>query len=113
MDANEEKEEGYFLVPKAWLHAIAEKQDRILSFMEKSGNASAADCIGEYISEEEAKRQVGRKTTWFWNLRTTGQLPFSKVGKKIFYLKSDIKKLLEKNTKNNGQENSPVLSRAA
>lgn len=108
-----ETEEGYFLVPKAWLHALAEKQDRILSLMEKSSNADAANCIGDYISEEEAKRQVGRKTTWFWNLRTTGQLPFSKIGKKIFYLKGDIKKLLERNKKIEGQESNHTLSKAA
>lgn len=113
MDVNE-TEEGYFLVPKAWLLAIAEKQDRILSTLqEQSGSATAANCIGDYISEEEAKRQVGRKTTWFWNLRTSGQLPFSKIGKKIFYLKGDIKKLLEGNKKTESQENNPLLSKAA
>jgi len=97
MNEEETKEDGYYLVPKAWLHTIAEKQDMILSLMEKGSSYAADNCIGDYISEEEAKRLVGRKATWFWSMRTTGQLPFSKTGKKIFYLKSDIKKLLEKN----------------
>ena len=113
MDANETSEEGYYLLPKAWLHAIAEKQDRILSLREKGSTYVADNCIGEYISEEEAKRQVGRKTTWFWSMRTTGQLPFSKTGKKIFYLKSDIKKLLEKNMKGRTEESRPSFSKAA
>src|ERR1700677_199193 len=104
MDKNETTEEGYFLIPKAWLQTIAQKQDQILSLMEKNSNYIADNCIGDYISEEEAKRQVGRKTTWFWNMRTTGQLPFSKTGKKIFYLKSDIKKLLDKNLKEHTPE---------
>ena len=113
MDANETTEEGYYLVPKAWLQAIAQKEDRILSLLENGNIANSNDSIGEYISEDEAKRQLGRKTTWFWSMRTTGQLPFSKTGKRIFYLKSDIKKLIEKNMKGRTQEPHPVISKAA
>lgn len=113
MSEEETKEEGYYLVPKAWLSAIAEKQDKILSLMEKGGNYAADNCTGEYISEDEAKRQMGRKTTWFWTLRTTGSLPFAKIGKKIFYLKSDIQKLIEKNMKGRTQEPISKLSKAA
>ncbi len=113
MDTNETTEEGYYLIPKAWLQAIAQKQDRVLSLLENGNIANPNDCIGDYISEDEAKRQLGRKTTWFWSMRTTGQLPFSKTGKRIFYLKSDIKKLIEKNMKGRTQESSPKLSKAA
>lgn len=109
MDANETKEEGYLIIPKAWLQEISEKQNKIISLLEKIDGYDDANCIGDYISEEEAKRQVGRKTTWFWSMRTTGQLPFSKTGKKIFYLKSDIKKLLDKNMKKHIPEYRSVL----
>lgn len=113
MNEDETKEEGYYLVPKAWLQAIAQKEDRILSLLENGNIANPNDCIGDYISEDEAKRQLGRKTTWFWSMRTTGQLPFSKTGKKIFYLKSDIKKLIEKNMKSHSQKSGSILSKVA
>lgn len=111
MDANEnkEQEQGLLLIPREWLQSLMQKQDKILSLLEKGDVSSANECVGDYISEDEAKRQLGRKTTWFWNLRTTGILPFSKIGKKIFYLKSDIKKLIEKNMKH--KESSPALSK--
>ena len=106
--------DGYLIIPKQWLQAISEKQDRILSLLENGNYANPEDCIGDYVSEEEAKRQLGRKTTWFWNLRTSGELPFAKVGKKIFYLKSDIKKLIDKNMKKDPNYDArPILSKVA
>ena len=115
MDANEnkEKEEGFLLIPREWLQAITKTQEKIVSLLEKGNGAGTGECVGDYISEEEAKRQLGRKTTWFWNLRTSGQLPFSKVGKKIFYLRSDIKRLIEKNMKKATGEEKSSLSTAA
>ena len=105
METNEkkEKEEGFLLIPKEWMQSLSEKQDKILSVLEKGNIANPNDCVGDYVSEDEAKRQLGRKTTWFWTLRTTGQLPFAKIGKKIFYLKQDIKKLIDKNMRKPGQ----------
>ena len=71
MDANETNKEGYILVPHAWLQSLSEKQDKLISLLEKGGIANPNDCIGDYITEDEAKRQLGRKTTWFWSMRTT------------------------------------------
>jgi hypothetical protein len=114
MNANEKKEDGFIIIPKEWLQVISEKQDKIICLLEKGSYANPEDCIGDYVSEEEAKRQLGRKTTWFWNLRTSGQLPFAKVGKKIFYLKSDIKLLIDRNMKRDpNQAALPILSKAA
>ena len=114
MDANEKREDGFIIIPKEWLQAISQKQDRILSLLENGHHANTEDCIGDYVSEEEAKRQLGRKATWFWNLRTSGELPFAKVGKKIFYLKSDIKLLIDRNMKKDpNYEARPILSKAA
>lgn len=108
MNTNEEKETGFLLIPKEWLNAITEKLDKTIKLLENG--TKPTECTGDYISEDEAKRQLGRKTTWFWNLRTTGQLPFAKIGKKIFYLKEDIKKLIDKNMRKSGQENHPAIS---
>ncbi len=99
MDEYKTKEEGYLIIPRAWLHEILEKQDKIISLLENRYGLDEPGIIGDYMTEEEAKRRLGRKTTWFWNLRTSGELGYAKVGKKIFYLQDDIKKLIEKNTK--------------
>ena len=44
----------------------------------------------DYISEQQAKIMLGRKTTWFWQMRVKGRIGFSKIGNKIFYAKKDI-----------------------
>jgi hypothetical protein len=51
--------------------------------------------IGGYITEKEAGRILGKKTTWFWNLRNEGILPYTKVGSTVYYDKEDLKKLLD------------------
>ena len=55
--------------------------------------------LGDYIEEKEAKHLLGRKTTWFWNLRNTGRIPYTKVGNKVFYKLNDIVNLLDTNQK--------------
>ena len=44
----------------------------------------------DYISEQQAQIMLGRKTTWFWQMRVKGRIGFSKIGNKIFYAKKDI-----------------------
>jgi hypothetical protein len=91
---NEKNEESYFIVPKAFLQAIADSNRKILSFLENT-NPNPINSIGDYISEREAKKLLNKKTTWFWNMRKNGKLAFSKMGGTNFYSKSDIIKLLE------------------
>ncbi|MCE9538629.1 MAG: helix-turn-helix domain-containing protein [Bacteroidetes bacterium] len=90
-----ENDEGYFLVPKALLQSIEKNSNKILSLLE--GEKTANSLLGDYISETDAKKLLGKKTTWFWNMRTNGKLAFSKVGGTNFYNKNDIIKLLENN----------------
>jgi hypothetical protein len=47
----------------------------------------------EYITEKQAREIFQRQATWFWQMRKDGKLPFSKIGKTIYYAKADIKKL--------------------
>lgn len=54
----------------------------------------------EYITEKQAREIFQRQATWFWQMRKDGILPYSKIGKTIYYAKSDIKKLFDQ-TKNN------------
>ena len=87
--------ETLLLVPSNFLESISESQNQIIELLNKLGNENKS--LGDYISESEAKKLLGRQTTWFWNMRTSGQLMFTKVGNKIFYSKDDIIKLLDEN----------------
>lgn len=94
------QEQSYLIVPKELLEEISENQKKILALLE-NGSASPADNhIGNYIPESDAKTLLGKKTTWFWKMRTSGRLPFSKVGSKVFYDRNDIINLLNNNKKN-------------
>src|SRR5687768_11471532 len=89
------------LVPESLLYemvkrqdAIDKKQDRIITLLEKG---ITSEIPGNYIPEEDAKELLDRKTTWFWQMRSSGKLAFTKVGNRIFYAKADIQKLLDNN----------------
>lgn len=83
------------LVTPEFLQEILNLQDRILQIL--TSMTDQKETIGDYISESDAKKILGRNTTWFWNLRKTGKLQFSKVGNKVFYSKADIFRFLEGN----------------
>jgi hypothetical protein len=90
-----EKQSGALqLVPQSFLEGIAETQKKILEQLRKLKQPE--NTVGDYISETQAKKLLNKKTTWFWNKRTCGELPFTKVGNTIYYSKSDIQKLFDK-----------------
>jgi hypothetical protein len=80
-----------YVVPKTQLDQLLETQQRILQILEGNGNQK----FGDYLSEEEVKKMLGRKTTWFWRMRNIGKLSYTKVGGKVFYFRKDIEKLIE------------------
>jgi hypothetical protein len=81
------------LVPQSYLDSLLENSKEILNLLKGKNNLSSQS-IGDYITEEEAQQMLGRKTTWFWDMRTKGKLAFSKVGNKIYYSIKDIENLL-------------------
>jgi hypothetical protein len=83
------------LVTQEFLVEMFDRQAKFLDLLSKLNYKD--DIIGDYISEKEAKKILGRKTTWFWNLRKNGKLPYSKVGNKVFYSKATILKFIEGN----------------
>ena len=83
------------LVPQETLVLLIAGQERILRAI--SEKAERKDSIGDYISETEAKKILGRKATWFWSLRKNGKLAYTKVGNKIFYSRADILSFIELN----------------
>ena len=51
--------------------------------------------LDDYVSEFEAKKLLGRGTTWLWERRRSGELPYTKLGGQVFYLMKDLVKYLE------------------
>lgn len=87
------KQQKLSLVENEVLEEIKNNQLKILAFFETSQKEQLSD----YITETEAKELLKKKATWFWQMRKNGQLHYSKIGKAIYYAKSDIIKLFEKN----------------
>ena len=81
----------FMMVPKSVIQEIREGLQQLL----QGGNQLQNEGIGDYISEKEAQQLLGKKTTWFWSMRTKGHLSFTKVGNKVFYHKKDLEKYLE------------------
>ncbi len=79
------------LVPKEFLEEI---KDNLLKILQTQNSQNPQ--LPEYISEKDAKAFIGRKTTWFFEMRRSGQLPFSKVGSKVFYSRADLSNLIER-----------------
>jgi hypothetical protein len=85
-------------VPQFYLDSLVENTKEILALLKGKTNLSSQS-IGGYVPEEEAQKILGKKTTWFWNMRTKGKLAFSKVGNKIYYSMRDIEGLMDANKK--------------
>ena len=88
-----ETDERFVLVPQAQIESLVENQKKILAYLEKG---QPPNLTGNYVSEEEAKKEFSKGTTWFWERRKTGELPFVKVGGKVYYNKEDLLQLFEK-----------------
>ena len=80
-----------FLLPENVLDSLVAKQDRILELLEAKKEAA----LNGYVTEKQAIEIVGKKTTWFWQMRKSGRLSFKKIGQTIYYLLNDIYSLLE------------------
>ena len=79
------------IVSENFLESINEKQDKIISLLQESKLGNQND----FITENEAKERLHKKSTWFWQMRKDKILPFRKIGKSIYYSKNEINQLLE------------------
>jgi len=90
--------ENLVIIPEKELKAILNNQKKSLSQLESLSKHKPQGSFNfKYIPEDKAKELLGKKTTWFWKQRTEGKISYSKVGNTIFYLLSDIEKLLDDN----------------
>ncbi len=91
-----DNDQQFYLIPGPLLRQLIEGQAEILSRLNAAGVSADSKNLGEYISETEAKKLLNKKTTWFWNMRKSELLPFSKIGNTVYYKKQDILELLNK-----------------
>ena len=79
------------IVPDSFLEKINEKQDQIIDLLKSTEYQNQ----NEFLTEKAARELLQKKTTWFWQMRKDGLLPFRKIGKSIYYSKKEINQLLE------------------
>ena len=79
------------LVPEHFLQNVINGQEKILQLLEGKSNTS----LNGFITEKQASEILHKKATWFWQIRKSGQLPFRRIGKTIYYALADINSLLD------------------
>lgn len=85
------KNNSFVMIPSQIWEGILSEIKEIKTYIK---NNKGEEGLGDYITEDEAKKLLSRKTTWFWGMRKDGNLKFSKVGNRIYYLKHDIINLI-------------------
>jgi tryptophan synthase beta subunit len=92
---NIQEPKNLVLVPLEMLDEIKQ----LISDLKSNKNESSEkpQVLGEFISEKDARNLIGRKTTWFYEQRRSGKLPYSKVGSKVYYKRDDLFNLLTNN----------------
>lgn len=70
---------------------ILRNQIEILDLLK--GNLTSSNQFN-IVTEKEAIKILGKKATWFWLKRKSGELKYTKVGAKVFYSLDELKKLV-------------------
>jgi hypothetical protein len=96
--ANRSIEQSFVIIPQERLEAIEKAQEEILDLLKNNPKTSSESL--NHIDEKKAIELVGKRATWFWQMRKTGQLKFTKVGAKVFYSLDEIKKLVREGSTN-------------
>jgi len=90
--------DSFVLVPKNILDKLITNQEKLFNkISEISTTKNNINNSFKYISESEAQTLLNKGSTWFWKMRTEGKIGYTKVGNSIFYLKTEIDELLDKN----------------
>ena len=75
------------------LDHLSKKVDEIHNLI-KNAKSENSEFNG-YISQADAIKKYRLSKDWFWRRRNSGQLPFKKLGAKVFYAQKDLFNLLE------------------
>ena len=90
-----QEHQNLVLVPIEMLDEIKQLINDLRS--NKNESIEKPEVLGEFIAEKDARNLLGRKTTWFYEQRRSGRLPYSKVGSKVYYKRDDLFNLLTNN----------------
>jgi hypothetical protein len=80
------------LIEQTALNEFNIKLDSIISKLENK-----QDNPKEWLSAIETMDVLGIKQTTLWSYRKEGKLSFTKINKKVYFLRKDILKLLDQN----------------
>lgn len=97
----QENETSLILIPNFRLKAIEDTQAEILAILKDKSLIQKSPL--NYVDEKKAIELVGKRATWFWQMRKTGRLKFTKVGAKVFYSLEELKKLIEEGGQYDGK----------
>jgi len=98
--SSKEQQTTFILLPEAEFKGLLEMKDKVDRILELLQDGSKGkEGVGNFISEKDAQRLLGKKYSSLYNLRVNGKLAFTKIGNKTFYSTKDITGLLEANTR--------------
>lgn len=74
---------------------IKEKLEKIQLQMLSISGSKKEQLLPNMIAETEAKIQLNRKSTWFWEMRKSGKLQGKKIGQTWYYRVEDLRGLMK------------------
>jgi len=80
---------------------IEEKLDYLIKKVDKihanviNDEKSETTEFNGFISQADAIKKYNVSKDWFWRRRNSGQLPYKKLGAKVFYAQKDLFNLLK------------------
>jgi thymidylate synthase len=89
---NQRTQGGYLIIPHEIIESIEKNQTEILNLLKSKFNQGSESL--DFIDEKRAIELIGKKATWFWQMRKSGALNYTKVGAKVYYSLDEIKNLL-------------------
>lgn len=84
----------FMMVPSEVIRDLAELA-RDLRKVISNFKSDAPLTIGDWVPEPEAKRMLGRKTTWFYLRRKSGELAGKKRGGQWWYHQNELLQFIE------------------
>ncbi len=85
----------FVFLPSEDINDLKQLAKDVREVLAKLNNGTNTSALGDWIPESEAQKILGRKTTWFYNKRISGELTGKKRGGKWWYAKSEILKFIE------------------
>jgi hypothetical protein len=86
-----EQQVSLLLTSENILTNLLDRQDEIIALIQRQNDKG----LDGYISEKQAMQIINKKSTWFWQMRKNGEIPYKKIGKTIYYSRIDLESLLK------------------